>query len=289
MRAGCGRWSRCAWRWCWCCRHCRSPSCCFFSFPRIAPLWSVPLPSASSTGISDRMKPGDIAQLTRSDALAFRVVFDGPGTAQARPVLAWARVLPFSGRHLVRGRSAAGLARRRAPRAGAGGGAHRLRSAPRADPVRLAVRAGNAAGANARRHPYPGLSPRGSRPGSRRLPLPCGVVSRTVHGPGRAAARHAAARETWLPEGTTRGCAPTRGSLAAHGRRGVVRARGPGRDPRAAVLLYPESAAVARSRQHRPVLVRHPAGFLHPLRRRAGVHAAFRRDSGADGRRLSGR
>jgi protein-glutamine gamma-glutamyltransferase len=50
----------------------------FLFFPRIAPLWSVPLPSSASTGISDRMKPGDIAQLTRSDALAFRVVFDGP-------------------------------------------------------------------------------------------------------------------------------------------------------------------------------------------------------------------
>lgn len=50
----------------------------FLVFPRVAPLWSVPLPSASSTGISDRMKPGDVARLTRSDELAFRVVFDGP-------------------------------------------------------------------------------------------------------------------------------------------------------------------------------------------------------------------
>lgn len=50
----------------------------FLFFPRLAPLWSVPLPSASSTGISDRLKPGDVARLTRSDELAFRVVFDGP-------------------------------------------------------------------------------------------------------------------------------------------------------------------------------------------------------------------
>jgi protein-glutamine gamma-glutamyltransferase len=49
----------------------------FLFFPRVAPLWSVPLPSASSTGISDRMTPGDVAQLARSDELAFRVVFDG--------------------------------------------------------------------------------------------------------------------------------------------------------------------------------------------------------------------
>ncbi|MEQ8486894.1 MAG: transglutaminaseTgpA domain-containing protein [Pseudomonadales bacterium] len=50
----------------------------FLFFPRVAPLWGVPLPSAASTGISDRMKPGDVAELTRSDELAFRVVFDGP-------------------------------------------------------------------------------------------------------------------------------------------------------------------------------------------------------------------
>ncbi len=48
----------------------------FLFFPRIAPLWSMPLPSAASTGISDRVKPGDVAELTRSDELAFRVVFD---------------------------------------------------------------------------------------------------------------------------------------------------------------------------------------------------------------------
>ncbi len=49
----------------------------FLLFPRVAPLWSVPLPSASSTGMSDHMKPGDVARLIRSDKLAFRVVFAG--------------------------------------------------------------------------------------------------------------------------------------------------------------------------------------------------------------------
>ncbi len=49
----------------------------FLFFPRVAPLWSVPLPSSSVTGLSDRMKPGDVAQLTRSDELAFRAVFQG--------------------------------------------------------------------------------------------------------------------------------------------------------------------------------------------------------------------
>ena len=50
----------------------------FLFFPRIAPLWSVPLPGGTRTGISDHIAPGDIAALTRSDAIAFRAVFDGP-------------------------------------------------------------------------------------------------------------------------------------------------------------------------------------------------------------------
>lgn len=47
----------------------------FLLFPRIAPLWTVPVQSSSKTGMSDHMKPGDVAQLIRSDELAFRAVF----------------------------------------------------------------------------------------------------------------------------------------------------------------------------------------------------------------------
>ncbi|MEJ2090489.1 MAG: DUF3488 and transglutaminase-like domain-containing protein, partial [Gammaproteobacteria bacterium] len=50
----------------------------FFLFPRIAPLWTVPLPGSSITGLSDSVRPGDVAALTRSDRLAFRAVIDGP-------------------------------------------------------------------------------------------------------------------------------------------------------------------------------------------------------------------
>ncbi len=50
----------------------------FLFFPRIAPLWSVPLPGGAQTGITDRVAPGDIASLARSDEIAFRVTFDGP-------------------------------------------------------------------------------------------------------------------------------------------------------------------------------------------------------------------
>ena len=48
-------------------------------FPRIAtPFWSVPIDTSSGvTGLSDTMSPGDISDLSQSDAVAFRVRFDG--------------------------------------------------------------------------------------------------------------------------------------------------------------------------------------------------------------------
>ena len=50
----------------------------FFLFPRIGPLWSVPIKShTAKTGVSDFMKPGDISRLSKSDDVAFRVQFDG--------------------------------------------------------------------------------------------------------------------------------------------------------------------------------------------------------------------
>lgn len=50
----------------------------FLLFPRIAgPLWNLPRDAASATtGLSDRMRPGTISQLSQSDAVAFRVRFD---------------------------------------------------------------------------------------------------------------------------------------------------------------------------------------------------------------------
>ncbi len=55
----------------------------FLLFPRIAPLWSIPVPSAATTGLSDTLTPGDIASLGRSDELAFRVIFDGDPPRQS--------------------------------------------------------------------------------------------------------------------------------------------------------------------------------------------------------------
>ena len=50
----------------------------FFLFPRIGPLWTVPIKShMAKTGVSDFMKPGDISSLGKSDAIAFRAQFEG--------------------------------------------------------------------------------------------------------------------------------------------------------------------------------------------------------------------
>ena len=50
----------------------------FLFFPRLDPLWSLPQPSdKATTGLSDNMAPGDIAELSQSSALAFRASFDG--------------------------------------------------------------------------------------------------------------------------------------------------------------------------------------------------------------------
>ena len=50
----------------------------FVLFPRISPLWTVPLQTnVAKTGVSDSLAPGDIAELVQSDELAFRATFDG--------------------------------------------------------------------------------------------------------------------------------------------------------------------------------------------------------------------
>ncbi len=49
----------------------------FVFFPRLtAPLWGLPTDHTAKTGLSDRMAPGRISELSLSDAVAFRVDFD---------------------------------------------------------------------------------------------------------------------------------------------------------------------------------------------------------------------
>jgi transglutaminase-like putative cysteine protease len=52
----------------------------FLLFPRLpGPLWGLPRDAlAGQTGLSDSMSPGSISRLVKSDAVAFRVEFDGP-------------------------------------------------------------------------------------------------------------------------------------------------------------------------------------------------------------------
>ena len=51
----------------------------FVLFPRFGPLWSLPQPKERAvSGLADSMAPGDIAELSRSSALAFRASFEGP-------------------------------------------------------------------------------------------------------------------------------------------------------------------------------------------------------------------
>lgn len=61
----------------------------FLLVPRIGPLWSMNLDNnKGKTGISDRMTPGDISELSKSSELAFRVAFLG-GRVPEQKALYW--------------------------------------------------------------------------------------------------------------------------------------------------------------------------------------------------------
>jgi transglutaminase-like putative cysteine protease len=50
----------------------------FLFFPRVDPLWMVPMPSqARSPGLSDSISPGSFGSLANNDTVTFRVSFDG--------------------------------------------------------------------------------------------------------------------------------------------------------------------------------------------------------------------
>ncbi len=61
----------------------------YFLFPRIGPIWGLTLQSNQAmTGLSDQMSPADIAELSQSAELAFRVTFDN-NQLPARQDLYW--------------------------------------------------------------------------------------------------------------------------------------------------------------------------------------------------------
>ena len=87
----------------------------FLLFPRLAsPLWGLPADRAAATGLSDRMSPGSISELSLSDAVAFRVDFDGAAPPSRLrywrgPVLSlfngreWRALSPRAGGRLLEG------------------------------------------------------------------------------------------------------------------------------------------------------------------------------------------
>lgn len=48
----------------------------FFVTPKLSPLWQMPVNKSNQTGLSDKMTPGDIANLAKSDELVFRAEFE---------------------------------------------------------------------------------------------------------------------------------------------------------------------------------------------------------------------
>ena len=50
----------------------------FFVTPKLSPLWQMPVNQSNKTGLSEKMTPGDIAHLAKSDELVFRAEFTGP-------------------------------------------------------------------------------------------------------------------------------------------------------------------------------------------------------------------
>lgn len=61
----------------------------FFFFPRLDPLWTLPMPKKQqTTGVSNKMTPGEIASMVRSSELVLRATF-ADGTVPPRNKLYW--------------------------------------------------------------------------------------------------------------------------------------------------------------------------------------------------------
>ena len=79
----------------------------FVLFPRVqGPLWGLPQDAYASSGLSDTMAPGTMSKLSLSDAVAFRVTFNGK--VPAREQLYWRGPVlwDFDGTTWKRGRNA---------------------------------------------------------------------------------------------------------------------------------------------------------------------------------------
>ena len=50
----------------------------FLLFPRIGPLWGLPSENTATTGLSNQLRMGQVAQVVQDESIALRVKFDGP-------------------------------------------------------------------------------------------------------------------------------------------------------------------------------------------------------------------
>ncbi len=79
----------------------------FVLFPRVqGPLWGLPQDAYGSSGLSDTMAPGSMSKLSLSDAVAFRVTFNGKPPLREQMYWRGPVLWNFDGRTWTRGRNA---------------------------------------------------------------------------------------------------------------------------------------------------------------------------------------
>lgn len=77
----------------------------FFVFPRLGPLWGGDQGQRASTGLSNTLRMGAIAELVQNDQIAFRVKFDGPAPPPASLYFRGPVLTVFDGREWQRART----------------------------------------------------------------------------------------------------------------------------------------------------------------------------------------
>ena len=79
----------------------------FILFPRVqGPLWGLPQDAYASTGLDDHMSPGSLSRLSLSEAVAFRVVYNGKPPRRDQMYWRGPVLWQFDGRAWTPGRSA---------------------------------------------------------------------------------------------------------------------------------------------------------------------------------------
>ncbi len=79
----------------------------FVLFPRVqGPLWGLPQDAYASSGLDDKMSPGSLSKLSLSDAVAFRVMFNGKPPRRNQMYWRGPVLWSFDGRTWTPGRTA---------------------------------------------------------------------------------------------------------------------------------------------------------------------------------------